>query len=200
MIYGTLLNKFNMKRVFWTFVFLVVCTVVFILELIIPLDYFAFVPKHAFSRPWTFITSVFLHANVNHLIFNMFALFMFGIFLESKIKERDFVFIFFLAGIAGNLAYMMTSFGGSIPAVGASGAIYGIMGCLAVMAPFTVVVYVGGIPMPMIAVAFFWGISEFFGIFTPSMIGHEAHLAGLIVGIIFALNIRKRRKIEHIFG
>ncbi|MGC9200850.1 MAG: rhomboid family intramembrane serine protease, partial [Candidatus Aenigmatarchaeota archaeon] len=53
-------------------------TIIFVLEE--PLDLienFSFIPKLAFSRPWTFLTSIFLHANFSHLFYNMLALFFF---------------------------------------------------------------------------------------------------------------------------
>lgn len=122
---------------------------------------------------------------------------MFGIYLESRIKTRDFLLIFFLSGIAGNLGYLVTASNPMIPGIGASGAVYGIMGSLAILMPHAIV-YIGYIPMPMIIAAFFWGITEFLGLFVPSGIAHGAHLGGLFFGIAYGLhlksNLRKRNK------
>jgi membrane associated rhomboid family serine protease len=177
-----------------TFILIAVCTAIFFAELAFPAieNYFSFVPTLAFREPWRFVTSIFLHAGLDHLFFNMFALFIFGIYLESSIGVKRFLLIFFVAGILGNVAYMVLSPASSIPAVGASGAIYGVMGMLAVMQP-TLIVYVGYIPMPMILAAVLWTATEFLGLFVPSDIAHEAHLAGIIVGAIYGWIMRKRK-------
>lgn len=184
----------SVKRPKWTFTFIAFCTVIFFFEIVFPVwPLFAFTPAYAFAQPWTFITSIFLHASFDHLLFNMLALFIFGLYLESRISEKQFLFIFFLAGILGNLAYWMTAPLGTIPAVGASGAIYGVMGMLAIMYPGLVVYFFGFAPMPMIFAAAIWFLMEFTGMFTPSNIAHQAHLAGLIIGAAYGMYVRKQR-------
>ena len=193
-------------RLNWTLTFLIIAVLVFFLQLTNIFDWqlFAFTPDLAFGMPWTFITSIFLHGDLTHLFFNMFALLMFGLALESRIGSRNYLIIFFLAGILGSIGYMVTATDPSIPAVGMSGSIYGIMGTLAMIMPGTMVFIGGFFPMPMIFAVFFWGISEFLGLFYPSGIARGAHLAGLFIGILYGLYIRKqeekwnrkRRKIE----
>lgn len=185
----------RMRKPRWTMIFIMTCVLTFFLDVAIPLsDYFAFTPAYAFEQPWTFITSIFMHADISHLLFNMIALFIFGIYLESRIKEKQFLLIFFAAGILGNFAYWLTAPYGTIPAVGASGAIYGVMGMLAMLYPGLVVYYFGFAPMPMIFAAFLWFVMEFTGMFVPSGIAHQAHLAGLIAGSLYGLYVRRDRK------
>ena len=74
------------------------------------------------AQPWVFITSCFLHGDIMHLFFNSFALLMFGPYLEREIGARNFVILFFLAGIAGNITYFLTIVMGIIPPVPALGA------------------------------------------------------------------------------
>ena len=180
----------------WTFIFIAACTIIFFAELASPLfDSFAFVPTLAFKEPWRFVTSIFLHAGFDHLFFNMFALFMFGVYLESVIGHKHFVLLFFIAGILGNVAYMLLSPASDVPAVGASAAIYGIMSMLAILRP-SLIVYVGFIPMPMILAAAVWTVMEFVGLFVPSDIAHEAHLVGILIGVVYGWLI-KRRQAEH---
>jgi membrane associated rhomboid family serine protease len=157
---------------------------------------FEFIPSMAFERPWTFISSIFMHADLSHLFFNMFALFIFGSYLESRVGAGTFLFVYFLAGIFGNLGYMLTAFNPNIPGVGASGAIYGLIGTLAAVAPLAIV-YVGFAPMPMIFVAVLYGITEFFGLFVPSGIARGAHLSGLIVGFLYGLYLRNGMRRYH---
>ena len=175
-----------------TLYLILLCVFIFFFEFFIPLEDFYFTPAYALEMPWTFITSVFFHADFTHLFFNMFALLFFGVTLENRVSKTTYLLIFFLSGIAGNLGYWLTAIDMTIPAIGASGAIYGIMGCLAVLMPF-MIVYVGGLPMPMIVAAIFWAWMEFSGVLIPvGNIAHGAHLGGLIVGISYGLQLRKR--------
>ena len=179
----------------WTFVFLITAVAVFFLQSTGLFDWrlFAFTPGLALERLWTFITSIFLHADFTHLFFNMFALLIFGTVLESRIGSKNFIIIFFVSGIVGSLGYMITTRNPSIPAIGASGAVYGILGALAILMP-KMVVFVWGIPMPMIAAAGFWTLTEFLGLFYPSGIARGAHLGGLFIGIIYGLYLRNQEK------
>ncbi len=181
-------------RLNWTFIFLIIAVVVFLLQLTNIFDwrFFAFTPALALQQPWTFITSIFLHANFTHLFFNMFALLMFGLPLESRIGSRSFLVIFFISGIVGSIGYVLTAGDPLIPAIGMSGSIYGIMGTLAMLMPGAMVFIGGFFPMPMIFAVFFWGISEFLGLFAPSAIARGAHIGGLSVGILYGLYLRTK--------
>lgn len=123
----------------------------------------------------------------------MFALIMFGNYLELRIGSKKYLTVFFLAGICGNLAYWITDPKGLIPAVGASGGIYGIIGALSIIQP-ELMVYVGYVPMPIIVAAILWALISFVGMFTPSNIAHQAHLAGLIVGALYGYWLRKKER------
>jgi hypothetical protein len=178
----------------WTLILIAICVTVFIFELILPIEQYAyFVPAYAFSRPWTFVTSIFLHADFSHLFFNMFALLIFGTYLEPRVSEKNYLLIFFLAGIVGNLGYMLTAFGSTTPGLGASGAIYGVMGAVAILEPYATV-YLGFVPMPMIFAAFIWTLTEFLGLFAPGNIAHGSHLAGIFIGTGYGLYLRYSMK------
>lgn len=181
-------------RLNWTIVFLASSVVVFLLQAIGIFNWnlFAFTPALSLERPWTFVTSMFLHADFVHLFFNMFALLMFGLPLESRIGSGRYLAIFFISGIVGSIGYMATAGDSFIPAVGMSGAIYGIMGALAMLMPGATVFIGGFAPMPMIFAVFFWGISEFMGLFTPSNIARGAHLGGLLIGVLYGLYLRRK--------
>jgi len=200
----------NPVRPKWTLIFIATAIFVFILEILFSefdpsTGVFSFVPSLLFERPWTLITSIFIHGSFSHLFYNMFGLFIFGLYLESRIGERNFFLIFFLSGILGNIGYMLTALNPNTPGVGASGAVYGIMGALAMIAPFAIVYTFPGFPMPMIVAVFFWGFLEFTGLIyefagVSSGIARGAHLAGLFGGILFGLYIRqfkKKRKITY---
>jgi len=181
-----------------TFILIAICIVVFILQILLfPLieNFFAFVPARALVMPWTFVTAIFLHANLSHLFVNMFVLFMFGIFLEGRLSRNTYLSIFFLAGIFGNIVFMLLFPGSTTIALGASGAIYGIIGALVVLLPFMVVYVWGLVPMPLLFVAAIWALGDIFGLFNPaSNVGHEAHLAGLVIGLFVGFYLRKHSK------
>jgi len=196
-------QKFHKPK--WTFVLILICIFIFILEPKIPgtlefnpensvNQYYSFIPTAWLERPWTFVTSIFLHGDLSHLFFNMLALFLFGIYLEPRIKTRHFFLIFFLAGILGNFAYLVFSFGSTIPAIGASGAIFGILGTLAILFP-GLIIWFGYIPMPAIFAALIWGIISFLDFFgPPTGIVNEAHLAGLFFGVLYGFYLRRKIK------
>ncbi|MCZ6613499.1 MAG: rhomboid family intramembrane serine protease [Thaumarchaeota archaeon] len=154
---------------------------------------FSFVPLLAFDMPWMFVTSIFLHADLSHLFFNMFSLLIFGIYLERMVGGRLFLILFFAAGIIGNVGYIVTSGNALVPAIGASGAIYGVMGTLAVLAPFLLIFVYGILPLPMIVAAGAFAVLDIMGLLVPSGIAHGAHLAGMIVGIGAGLYLRRMR-------
>ena len=178
-----------------TFVFIAASILVFVFQRTTRLwIYLAFFPVYAFRAPWMFITSVFLHANFSHLVFNMFALFFFGISLERMIGRRIFAALFLLSGIFGNVGYLITASDPFVPTLGASGAVYGVIGSLAIMAPFMMVFIYGMVPLPMVAAALLWALMDLTGLFAPSGIAHGAHLGGMLVGAVFGLYLRLRMR------
>jgi hypothetical protein len=157
----------------------------------------AFTPAYALDMPWTFVTSVFMHGGFTHILFNMFGLFMFGTFLESRIGWQKFIMIYLVAGVVGNVGYMLTSEDSLIPGVGASGAIYGVMGVLAVIA-HRAQIYVMLLPIPVrmyIGVVIYALVEIFF--FNRSNVASGAHLGGLAIGVLYGFYLRHLiKKIE----
>jgi uncharacterized protein len=178
----------------WTFVFIAICVVAFLLQQVTDLwVYLAFVPGLALTYPWMFVTSIFLHASLSHLFFNMLALFFFGITLEPMIGRGRFFVLFMASGIVGNVGYMLTAPDPMTPGIGASGAIYGVVGALAVLAPLRLV-FVGMVPMPMILVAIGYAFLAYIGLFGGSSgIAEGAHLGGMALGAAYGLYLRLRR-------
>lgn len=178
-----------------------IISAVFTVQNFFNLDRFAFVPAYALSMPWTFVTAIFLHANLIHIFLNLFALVMFGTYLEFRVSKKVYLAIFFLAGIIGNIGYMVTATDPAVAGLGASGAIYGLMGALAIIAPYDTV-FVLGIPMPMVAALFLWTGLEIFGVLFPSgNIASGAHLFGIVVGVAFGLYLSRqsRKKVRFFF-
>ncbi|MFH1257417.1 MAG: rhomboid family intramembrane serine protease [Candidatus Micrarchaeota archaeon] len=156
-------------------------------------SFFSLTPSLLLQQPWTLVTSMFLHGSVLHIFFNMFGLLMFGPFLESKIGRNNFLLVYFASGILGSIGFAITSGFGNIPVVGASGAIYGILGCLALLQPnLTVLVFF--FPMPIYMAAIFWFFIEFsngIGDLQPG-IANFAHVFGLVGGLLAGYYLKKK--------
>ena len=146
---------------------------------------------------WQFVTSMFLHGDVMHILFNVYALFAFGPLLENRIGTKNFLILYFICGIVGNLLYYLTILFGiipPIPALGASGAIFGIFGGLVITDPRLTLLIFGIIPMNIRHVAVLWFVLEFLGTFnSASGIASAAHLGGLVAGYLLVKYFFKKK-------
>ena len=161
---------------------------------------------------WTFITSMFSHFGLGHLAMNMISLMFIGGLVERLIGKKRFLWFYLVAGLFAGVLYVLLAgifgtseigarlFGSPTTfAVGASGAIFGLGGLLAVLVPRMRVLVFFIIPMSMwAAMTFFivvlWVVS--FGTGLP--IGNSAHFGGLIVGIIYGFYLKQKypKKVE----
>ena len=127
---------------------------------------------------WRIVTPMFLHLNFLHLIFNMFSLYLFGPELEQLTGKARFLPIYFLAGLVGNIAtyliYPLTH-----QSLGASGAIYGILGAFGALVYYTKHIFpqLKQIIVPIIVIGVIMT-------FVQPNINVTAHIAGLITGFI----------------
>lgn len=151
-------------------------------------------------EPWRLLTSAFLHSQsvpLVHLLFNMYALYIFGPTLEAFLGRGRFAALYLLAAIGGNVA-MVVSYQAQLLAgatvqqaagysLGASGAIFGLMGALLVMRKAM------GIPFQQIVVVVVLNLA--IGFFVPN-IAWQAHLGGLIVGAAIGLVFVHTRRRE----
>ena len=148
---------------------------------------FAFAPFFAPSEPWRMLTSIFLHsqASIFHILFNMYSLFVFGPAIESAVGRIRFLVLYLFAGFGGSLAVLaLGAADGGV--IGASGAIFGLLG-----AYFVIARRMGGNTTQLLIVI---GLNLAIGFFVPN-IAWEAHIGGLIVGGAVAftyLQLRRR--------
>lgn len=145
------------------------------------------------EQPWTIISNMFVHAGLSHILFNMISLYFLGSFLLRVVGERSFLAVFFLGGLAGNILFVRLA-NPSWIGVGASGGIFALAGALAIMVPRApVFIFFIPIPVPLwAAVMIFFFIS-----FLIPTIAWQAHLGGLLVGLIAGLFFRKRRRMYY---
>lgn len=95
-----------------------------------------FFNEYGLSEPWRYITSILLHANLQHLLFNCFTILVFAPPLERLLGHLRYVIFYLLAGILANLFSAFVHAGSVHAAVGASGAIYGVFGAYLFLAVF----------------------------------------------------------------
>ncbi|WP_058485325.1 rhomboid family intramembrane serine protease [Defluviitalea phaphyphila] len=136
---------------------------------------------------WRLITSMFLHIGINHLLYNNFALYVFGSKIERYFGKIKYIVIYLISGIIGSLASIFFSFSVS---AGASGGIYGLLGALLVLACKTKK-QIDGLNFYNITIMILIGIG--FGFTVPS-VDNAAHLAGLIAGFIIGNILYKYNK------
>jgi membrane associated rhomboid family serine protease len=178
-----------MKFKFYALQLTAICILVFILQITLPSFTELFLlNQKSFSQIWRFVTAIFLHGSLAHLLYNVFALALFGSILEKLIEGKRFLIIFFLTGVLANLVavnFYNTS-------LGASGAIFGVIGALIIIRPM-LIIWAFGLPMPIFVAGILWAALDFIGIFVPSNVGNIAHLVGMFFGLLFGLILKKRR-------
>jgi len=144
--------------------------------------------------PWMFVTSIFLHGGTSHIFWNMFMLFMFGMVLEKVIGTGRFLALFITAGIIGNIGYVVfcSLTGSDVPAIGASGALYGVFACLAILLPDMRVYFFFFVPMRIIHALLFYAAIDIVFMNSNDNVAHAAHLAGLVAGLAFGLYLKRK--------
>lgn len=136
---------------------------------------------------WQLVTYLFLHAGFFHILFNMFALWMFGGELERAWGSKRFLRYYFLTGIGAGLTVVLASPSSLVATLGASGAVYGILLAYGLLFPDRMILLYFIIPIPakyfvMIigAIAFLSALS------TPGdLVSHVAHLGGMVFGYLY---------------
>jgi membrane associated rhomboid family serine protease len=149
----------------------------------------AFSPADALLEPWTFLSYMFVHAGLLHLLGNMFMLFVFGTAVENRMGSRAFILYYLLCGVgAAVFSLALSAFMQVSPFVGASGAVLGVALAFAVYWPDAELV-VFPLPIPIRArtlVALLVGLDVFFYFLTPGDgIAHLAHVGGVLVGYLY---------------
>ena len=175
---------------------------------------FAFVPEHvaAWMKGYLpasvafvpFLSSMFLHASLPHVLLNMWGLAIFGDNVEDRLGHFGYLIFYLLCGAGANLAHLVFNFTSPLPAVGASGAIAGVMGAYFILYPRARVLtwwifFVFWLPAWL--VLGYWFLGEFLSgaasLFTSSAgaggVAFWAHVGGFVTGFVLIklLPVRK---------
>ncbi len=163
---------------------------------------FGFIPAVFPSVTATILTSIFLHGGIDHLFGNMWYLWIFGDNVEDKIGRIKFAGLYLASGIAASLVQYVTDPHSTIPAVGASGAISGVLGWYYVAFPkariTTSTGYLANESPAWMVIGFWFLIQLFFGAatlvgFSGSNVAFFAHIGGFVCGYLAAKLAKKSR-------
>lgn len=174
-----------------TYTIMAICVFVWLLQ-VIPgspaTQLLAYNPLLTAAEPWRMITAIFTHSPGSplHLLFNMYTLFIFGRMLESILGRWRYVALYLVAGLGGSVAVLLLS-----PytwVVGASGAIFGLLGA------FVVIQRKLGMKNPQLIVLI--AINLVIGFLPGFQISWQAHVGGLIAGIAVAFAYLRTRRPE----
>ena len=164
----------------------------------------AFVARHFLADPAgqlpTLFTSMFMHAGWIHLGGNMLYLWIFGDNVEDRFGHGKFLIFYLLCGLAATFAQMAVAAGSTVPNLGASGAIAGVLGAYILMFPgaqVRVLMGRGVIPMPALIVIGLWIVLQLFsGIGSLANAGetggvaYAAHVGGFVAGFVLTYLFR----------
>lgn len=183
-------QKFFQNNV--SFTLILINIVMALLQVVIPgfTKFFVLDSSLVLLKPWTLITTMFLHGSFSHLLFNMYALLIFGPLVERKVGKTRFLLLYFLAGLVASLAALYYP-----SALGASGAIMGVIGMVIMFFPKMKVLFFFIVPMSMRTAGIIFAAIDLFGLFTNSGgVAHLAHLAGLAAGLLYGYYLLRQRK------
>ena len=181
---------------------ILVNVLVFVLELLLPRlvsGTFALWPlatPERLFRPWQLVTYAFLHQGIEHIFFNMFALYVFGPALEQYWGARRFLGYYFVCVIAAGATQLAVEYAMRTgePTIGASGGIFGILLAFAVLFPRARLLLYFAIPGPAWLFVSGYAVLElFFGVTgRQASVAHFAHLGGMLGGALMMLYWRLR--------
>jgi rhomboid family protein len=175
---------------------------VFGLEMLIGsalVDAFALWPLGPQFAVWQVVTYAFLHGGLTHLLFNMLGVYMFGADLERVWGSRRFLIYYAVSVLSAAIAQLgfAALVGSPVPAIGASGGVFGLLLAFAMVFPQrTVMLIFPPIPMPARTFAVVYGAIELLlGVTgTESGVAHFAHLGGMVGGYLLIRSWRSHRR------
>lgn len=149
---------------------------------------------------FSLFSSMFLHGGLSHLFGNMWFLWIFGDNLENRLGKIRFSIFYLLSGIGGSLLYSFTAVDKSIPVIGASGAISGVLAGYLILFPrnniralVLTLWFWRIISIPALIYIGIWFLYQFLFMGTYSFIAYWAHIGGFLAGLILIQLLKKGR-------
>lgn len=166
-------------------------------------DEYAAVPARIVQgeRLYTVLTSMFLHGGFFHILSNMWFLYIFGDNVEDAFGHLGYLVMYLTSGICGAVLQILVSFNSTVPMVGASGAISGVLGAYMVLFPgariltlVPIFYFLRFVNIPAVIFLGFWIMIQVLnGMLTPRTgggIAFFAHIGGFVCGFVLALLLR----------
>ncbi|PYT48497.1 MAG: rhomboid family intramembrane serine protease [Acidobacteria bacterium] len=147
------------------------------------------------------ITSMFLHSGFLHLAGNMLFLWIFGDNVEDVFGHLPYLFFYLTCGLGAGLLHVLFNLGSTIPALGASGAISGVMGAYMVLFPrerILTLVFIFVVPIPAVFILGYWFLLQFLagidalGTSAKGGVAVWAHVGGFLLGVLLTQLVRRR--------
>jgi len=147
------------------------------------------------------ITSMFLHSGFLHLAGNMLFLWIFGDNVEDSFGHLPYLFFYLVCGLGAGLLHVLFNLGSAIPALGASGAISGVMGAYMVLYPrerILTLVFIFVVPIPAVFILGYWFLLQFLagidalGTSAKGGVAVWAHVGGFLLGVLLTQLVRRR--------
>jgi membrane associated rhomboid family serine protease len=146
-------------------------------------------------------TSMFLHAGLLHLAGNMLFLWIFGDNVEDFFGHLTYLFFYLVCGIGAGLLHVLFNLGSTVPALGASGAISGVMGAYMLLYPrerILTLVFIFVVPIPAVFILGYWFLLQFLsginalGASASGGVAVWAHVGGFLLGMLLTALVRRR--------
>jgi membrane associated rhomboid family serine protease len=149
------------------------------------------------------VTSMFLHAGLTHIAGNMLFLWIFGDNVEDFFGHLPYFLFYLLCGVGSGLLHVLFNLNSSLPALGASGAISGVMGAYLVLYPgsrILTLVFIFLVPIPAVFILVYWFFLQFIagvsslGVIAQGGVAWWAHIGGFLLGMSLTSLARSRAK------
>jgi membrane associated rhomboid family serine protease len=147
------------------------------------------------------LTSMFLHSGLLHIAGNMLFLWIFGDNVEDAFGHLGYLFFYLVCGIGAGLVHVLFNLHSTLPAVGASGAISGVMGAYLILFPrerILTLVFIFLLPIPAVFILVYWFVLQFLaglsslGMAATGGVAVWAHVGGFLLGMLLATMVQKR--------
>jgi len=190
-----------MKKILVTYSLIIANFIIFVITILYPVVLYdlgfrpIFLSIEFLPNIYTLFTSMFLHGGFGHILGNMIVFLFMGIAFEQRIGKKNFITIYIITGICGALAHSILNLGSDIILIGASGAIFGILGAFAYSYPRDEVI----MPIPLGFIMVFRRIKVMYAAIIFAVLetiivvldvqdntAHFAHIGGLLSGVILA--------------